>query len=123
MFVDDEKDVLLSFKKTIENSTKDYEFIGAQSGEKCLELIEKGEIPDVIYLDIMMSGLSGWEVYDKLRDNPIWGKIPIVFLTARTDKIAEDVGNVLGDDYIEKPIDSQTLLNHIDYMLNTHPSN
>lgn len=122
MFVDDEQDVLLSFKNAIETSDKDYEFIGVQSGEECLERIKKGEIPDVIYLDIMMPGLSGWEVYDKLRENPAWNQIPIVFLTARTDQMAADVGEALGDGYIEKPIDQKELLHHIDTIITTHPS-
>jgi len=119
MFVDDEKDVLLCFEQTISKSSKDYEFIGAASGEECLERLMKGEIPDLIFLDIMMPGLSGWEVYDKLRDNASWKHIPIVFLTARTDQMAVQVGETLGDDYIEKPIKSETLLNHIDRILNT----
>ena len=122
MFVDDERDVLLSFEKTITKSLKDYEFIGARSGEECLELIKNGNIPDVIYLDIMMPGLSGWEVYDKLRENPSWNHIPIVFLTARTDQVAVEVGEALGDGYIEKPIDSTQLLQHIEDILTKNQS-
>jgi len=122
MFVDDERDVLLSFEKTITKSLKDYEFIGARSGEECLELIKNGNIPDVIYLDIMMPGLSGWEVYDKLRENPSWNHIPIVFLTARTDQVAVEVGEALGDGYIEKPIDSIQLLQHIEDILTKNQS-
>jgi len=122
MFVDDERDVLLSFEKTITKSLKDYEFIGARSGEECLELIKNGNIPDVIYLDIMMPGLSGWEVYDKLRENPAWNHIPIVFLTARTDQVAVEVGEALGDGYIEKPIDSTQLLQHIEDILTKNQS-
>jgi len=42
-----------------------------------------------------------------LKDNPSWEKIPIVFLTARTDKIAENAGQFLGDDYIRKPVKAE----------------
>ncbi|MCK5342393.1 MAG: response regulator, partial [Candidatus Heimdallarchaeota archaeon] len=69
---------------------------------------------DIILLDIMMPEMSGWEVYDKLRDNPAWQDIPIVFLTARTDRIAENAGEFLGDDYIEKPVDIKVLQQRID---------
>jgi DNA-binding response OmpR family regulator len=62
----------------------------------------------------MMPEMSGWEVYDKIRDNPAWQDIPIVFLTARTDRIAENAGEFLGDDYIEKPVDIKELRDRIE---------
>ena len=113
MFVDDEKDVLIAFEQIINESSKEFEFIGVTSGEDCLDRLRNGEKPDLICLDIMMPGLSGWEVYDKLREHPNWKQIPIIFLTARTDQIATEVGELLGDDYIEKPVEADDLINHI----------
>ena len=75
------------------------------------------EIPDLILLDIMMPEMSGWETYDKLKYNPLWGKIPIVFLTARTDKIARDAGDFLGEDYIEKPFEINDVIYRINKIL------
>ena len=54
-----------------------------------------------------MPEMSGWELYDKLKQNNIWNSIPTVFLTARTDETAEKAGRFLGDGYIEKPFDSE----------------
>ena len=51
-----------------------------------------------------MLEMSGWQVFDKLKENPLWKDIPVVFLTARTDEIAENTGGFFGDDYIEKPV-------------------
>ncbi|RLF38926.1 MAG: response regulator, partial [Thermoplasmata archaeon] len=85
----------------------------AESGERCLKLLEN-EIPDAILLDIMMPGMSGWELYDKIRDNPRFRKTPILFLTARTDRLAENAGRFLGDDFIEKPFDPVDLKNRIE---------
>ena len=88
VLVSDNLDVILSIKSGLEDSAE-YKVIGAESGGKCLELLEV-EVPDLILLDIMMPEMSGWETYDEIKENEAWGKIPIVFLTARTDKIARD---------------------------------
>jgi DNA-binding response OmpR family regulator len=58
-----------------------------------------------------------WEFFDKLKDNHSWEKIPIVFLTARTDRIAENAGQFLGDDYIKKPVKAEELRNIIEKTL------
>jgi len=118
MLVDDERDQIFGIKTALEESYQgEFNVISAESGAKCIELLENETNPDLILLDIMMPEMSGWEVYDKIRDNPKWNSIPIVFLTARTDRIAENAGEFLGDDYIEKPIEVEELKNRIDKVL------
>ena len=117
MIVDDNPDIILSIKSGLEVVAGDYEIIGAESGEKCLELLET-ETPDLILLDIMMPEMSGWETFDKLKENALWGKIPVVFLTARTDRVAKNAGGFLGDDYIEKPFEIAELKRRIDEITN-----
>ena len=95
----------------------EYEVIPARNGVECFELLKNNEIPDLILLDIMMPEMSGWQVFDKLKENPAWKDIPIVFLTARTDEMAENAGSFLGDDYIEKPVDAKELKKRIDKVL------
>jgi len=70
-------------------------------------------MPDLIILDIMMPGMNGWETFYKIREHESWSQIPVIFLTARTDSIAEDAGSFLGDDYIEKPYQIEDLKNKI----------
>jgi len=115
MIVDDNLDVILSIKNGLEDSVE-YKVIGAESGGKCLELLEV-EMPDLILLDIMMPEMSGWETYDRIKENEVWRKIPLVFLTARTDKIARDAGDFLGEDYIEKPFEINNVMERIDKIL------
>ncbi|MCK5031531.1 MAG: response regulator, partial [Thermoplasmatales archaeon] len=67
--------------------------------------------------DIMMPEMSGWETFDKLKENASWGKIPIVFLTARKDRIAKDAGDFLAEDYIEKPAKIPELKQRLDNIL------
>lgn len=117
MIVDDDNDQLLTLRIALEKLDIDYDVIAANSGELCLELLKNNEGPDIILLDIMMPGMSGWEVYHILKDNASWMDIPIVFLTARSDRMAKNAGKLLGDDYIEKPVEVKELKIKIDRIL------
>ena len=117
MIVDDEPDQILAVKKNLGGSDGKYEVIGADSGMQCLELLENNRIPDLILLDIMMPEMNGWKVFDRLKEKPSWRDIPVVFLTARTDRVAENAGGFLGDDYIEKPYEIEDLKIRIDKVL------
>jgi putative two-component system response regulator len=118
MLVDDEKDQIYYIKTSFESLYgKEYTIIPAESGEKCFELLERQERPHLILLDIMMPKMSGWEVFDRIRANPSWKDIPIIFLTARTDEFAEHAGALIADDYIKKPIEIRELKARIDNVL------
>ena len=118
LIVDDDQDQLFSLKTALENTHEDsFEVITAESGGECIEYLLQGASPNLILLDIMMPNMSGWEVYDKIRDNFDWKDIPIVFLTARTDRVAENAGEFLGDGFIEKPIEIDQLSKRISQIL------
>jgi len=118
MLVDDEKDQIYVIKTAFQKLFgKEYMIIPAESGEKCFELLEKNELPHLILLDIMMPRMNGWDVFDRLRANPSWKDIPIVFLTARTDEFAEHAGVLIAEDYIKKPIEIKELKIRIDNVL------
>jgi len=118
MVVDDNPDVIFSVKSGLENVTDDFRIIGVESGKKCLEFLET-EKPDLILLDIMMPGMSGWKTFDKIKENESWKKIPVVFLTVRTDRVAKSAGGFLGEDYVEKPFNIKDLKLRIDQVLDT----
>ena len=117
MVVDDEEGITYTVKRGIESLDKDYEIIPVSSGQECLDRLKNDQIPDLILLDIMMPEMSGWETFNQIKANDSWKNIPIVFLTARTDHVARDAGDFLGDDYIEKPVDVQNLKERIDKIL------
>ena len=77
--------------------------IEAGDGPGGLELA-RSEQPEVILLDVMMPGLDGWRVAERLLEDPVTRDIPIVFLTARADIRDRARGIDLGGlDYITKP--------------------
>lgn len=114
LIVDDNPDVINSLKIGLENSIEEYRVLGAENGQKCLELLRETDKPDMILLDIMMPHMSGWEVFDRIKKDPSLNSIPIIFLTARTDRVAKNAGNFLGDDYIEKPFEINDLKRRIE---------
>lgn len=117
MIVDDEPDIGFSVKQYLEKSGDGYVVICVDSGRQCLDLLNKGQIPDLILLDIMMPEMSGWYVFERIKGHESWRNISIVFLTARVDMVARNAGNFLGDDYIEKPFEIKDLKKRIDKVL------
>ena len=118
MIVDDEPDQTLTVKQILEGSGDKYEVICADSGMQCLQLLEDNQIPDLILLDIMMPGMSGWDVFTKLKENSSWREIPVVFLTVKTDSYSKGFGKISAEDYIEKPYNIEDLKKRVDKVLN-----
>ncbi len=87
-----------------------YEVKGVINGEMAL-MVANSVIPDLILLDVIMPGLNGYQVCEKLKANAVTQKIPIIFLSASNDPIdrvkALSVGGV---DYIDKPFQVDEVL-------------
>jgi putative two-component system response regulator len=115
MVVDDDKDVIYTIRTLFEEWG--YETLSADSGKKCLELLRDKKIPDCILLDIMMPGMNGWEVHEKLKRNPKWKNIPVIYVTAVQDKTSRITCRLLADGYVDKPFQSQELKQTIDELL------
>lgn len=100
LVVDDEQDLceILSFNL----ETEGYHVDTANSAEEALEM----DVPSyhLLLLDVMMGGMSGFQMAKKLKENPVTANIPIIFLTARDTENDTVTGFNLGaDDYISKP--------------------
>lgn len=117
LVVDDEPDILLTVSQTLEMFG--YTVIQAKDGVECItKLKDLDTIPDLVLLDIMMPDLSGWDVAAKIKENPSWQEIPIVFLTAKGDTMSIGMGNLAAVDYIVKPFDVRDLKDRIEKILN-----
>jgi len=90
-----------------------YQVFVASDGEEGLGLA-KLESPDLILLDLMMPGISGWDVLTALKTNPRVREIPVVIMTASAHKDEEDKARSMGAvNYLVKPFSADELLRHV----------
>jgi DNA-binding NarL/FixJ family response regulator len=89
---------------------EDFAVFHAEDGHRGLELA-RCQVPDLILCDVMMPGLDGHGVLRALRADPATATIPLIFLTAKGEKIDQRAGMNLGaDDYLVKPVAKEELL-------------
>ncbi|AEF54981.1 HD domain-containing phosphohydrolase [Marinomonas posidonica] len=90
-----------------------YQVQVAKNGVAALNIIAASE-PDIVLLDVMMPGMSGFEVCEKLKSQNQTANIPVIFLTATTDMKYEIEGFRVGAvDFITKPISPMTTLSRV----------
>lgn len=108
MVVDDEKDIVKAIE--IYLKTDNYNVIKAYNGYDALELMQKNQI-DLFLVDIMMEGMDGLELTQKIREV---SSAPIIILSAKSELNDKVMGlNIGADDYITKPFDAVELLARI----------
>jgi putative two-component system response regulator len=84
---------------------EDYKIKAALNGKLALDIAVKKPQPDLILLDVMMPDMDGYEVCQRLKDNPLTARIPVIFVTAKSEVEDERHGFELGAvDYITKPV-------------------
>ena len=107
LVVDDEQDLCEILKFNLE--TEGYVVETANSAEEALEKDVAGF--NLLLLDVMMGGMSGFQMAKQLKANPMTAQIPIIFLTARDTENDTVTGFNLGaDDYISKPFSIREVL-------------
>ncbi len=115
LIVDDEEDIREMIQYNL--SREGFKVDTASNGLECLEFL-KNHTPDLILLDVMMPGLDGIDVCERIKQNPLWSSILICFLTARSEDYSQIAGlEAGGDDYISKPIKPKLLLSRINALL------
>lgn len=117
LIVDDEEHIRRLLRQAIEESG--YDVMEAKDGIDALSQIKK-QRPDLITLDVMMPGISGFDVAAVLKSDPLTANIPIIVLSIVEDR---EKGYRLGvDRYLTKPVDTDLLLRQIDSLLSKGPS-
>lgn len=108
LIVDDEPNIVTALEFLLKRSG--YEVRVASNGAEALAQVES-ERPDVVLLDIMMPGKSGYEVCQRLRERPEFAQTKIVMLSAKGSEAEVNKGLSLGADlYITKPFSTQELV-------------
>jgi putative two-component system response regulator len=104
LLIDDTPDVRAAFKALLES--EGYRFFEAENGTEGIKQAIKIS-PDLIFLDVMMPGMDGFETCIQLRKNKVIADIPIIMVTALDDKESKIKGLESGaDDFLSKPIDT-----------------
>ena len=98
-----------------------YAIVAAINGEKALKLAAADPPPDLILLDIMMPGMDGFEVCQRLKAEPGTRDIPVIFLSALDDTVNKVKGFSLGAvDYISKPFQPEEVTVRVNTHLTIH---
>lgn len=111
LIADDEPNIVISLEFLLKQAG--YRVLVAHDGQEALEAIRR-ETPDLVLLDVMLPRLSGFDVCQKIRENPDWQAMRVLMLTAKGREVEVSKGLALGADaYITKPFSTQELLAEI----------
>jgi CheY-like chemotaxis protein len=107
-YVDDDVELTRMVSEAL--SDEGWEILTANDGEAGLELI-LSEQPDLILLDVMMPGLTGWEICKYIRSKPDWNGTPILMLTGIGERMNAMTAPLYGADaHLDKPFDIDELV-------------
>lgn len=96
-----------------------YKLTMVKSGREALDFLNTAT-PDLVLLDIHMQDMDGYEVMQHMNGNPETANIPVILLTADSEKGSEERGTALGAvDFIRKPFEPQVLLDRIEEVWKT----
>ena len=107
LVVDDDPEIVTLLSTRL--SRRGYKISTASDGTRALELVKK-EMPDLVLLDVMMPGKSGWEVARALKQDPATQAVKIMMVTAIGEKTNEITAPIYGADaHIDKPFEFEKL--------------
>ena len=120
LIIDDEEDFIESLDSIL--TDKGYDVGTACSGKEALEKAVSFH-PDLIILDLVMPGMSGNEVCEKIRKNPALERTPVLIMTGFDNGERKSTSFISGaDDYITKPFNPETFLCRVDELLSDQGS-
>lgn len=112
LIADDEPAIRSLVKMTLTSDL--YRIIEASDGNEALELIKEHR-PELVFLDVSMPGLSGFEVCRQVKADPELETTKVVMLTAKAQEVDLEKGRSVGaDDYFTKPFSPVNLLRKVD---------
>jgi DNA-binding response OmpR family regulator len=120
LIADDEPNIVLSLEFLLQEAG--YRTEVARDGQEALDALAR-QVPDLILLDVMMPRLSGFDVCQRVRENPAWRAIRVVMLSAKGREVEIRKGLALGADaYVTKPFAIKDLMAEIARQLGEPPA-
>lgn len=111
MIVDDEPELIYIFKRIMEKAG--YSVISAEGGMEGLDKVRQ-EKPDVVFLDIMMPDISGWDVLQKIKADMDLKDTKVFMLSIKRDEKDIEMSMDLGaDKHLKKPIRQMEIINAV----------
>ncbi|HTR03762.1 MAG TPA: response regulator [Thermoanaerobaculia bacterium] len=110
----------LTIQKVVELTFSDseYDLVCVSNGQKALDRIAAGELPDLILADVVMPEKNGYEVCEAIKANPSTARVPVVLLSGTFEPFDRERAERLGcDAIVSKPFDSQQLLRQVEVLL------
>ena len=115
LIADDEPNIVVSLEFLMKQ--QGYEVKVARDGEEALAAVAAFG-PDLILLDVMMPRMSGYDLCQKVRENPAWQGIRIIMLSAKGRDVEVTKGMAVGADaYVTKPFSTKDLLAQVKLIL------
>lgn len=115
LIVDDEVNIVISLEFLMEQAG--YTVDVARSGDEALAKVAEFR-PDLILLDVMLPGINGFDICQRIRQTPVWQHMKVVMLTAKGREVEITKGLALGADaYITKPFSTKALLAEVESQL------
>ena len=116
LIVDDEANIVISLEFLMEQAG--YLVDVARTGDEALAKLDSFA-PNLILLDVMLPGINGFDICQRIRQTAAWQQIKVVMLTAKGREVEITKGLALGADaYITKPFSTKTLLAEVEKQLN-----
>ena len=115
LIADDEPNIVTSLEFLLRQ--KGYDVRVASAGDEALRAVAEFG-PELVLLDVMMPRMSGYDVCQKIRENPAWHGIRIIMLSAKGRDVEVTKGMAVGADaYVTKPFSTKDLVARVQQML------
>ena len=115
LVVDDEPFIMRSLSFVLRR--EGYEVLEAHDGEQAVEVLHR-EVPDLVFLDVMMPKRTGYEVLEEIRGSDALGRCLVIMLTAKGQDSDREKGLAMGvDEYMTKPFSPLKVVERVREML------